>query len=176
MKILIIYLLFISFLFGCVTKKQIKIETTSTTTTSTTIFVEQKAEEVDEKDILSIFYKLVGFIKSRDIDGIISCYSEESTFLYDKSTNEKLLCYNDNKSVSGRESIAKQYKYMFKKRILDNIEFEVYQIDRDAKNPMIKFINAWQNSDYDVEERIFFVKENGKYKISNHLIGKKNDE
>lgn len=175
---LFLILILLSF-SSCVTKKGIenKVESPTTTTTTTSSTIQTiKAEQISNDDLLFIFNRLIKFIKDRDIDGILSCYTEEAIFLYDKDTPKKLVCFDNEKEVYGKNDLSKQYKYMFKTRILDNIEFEIYEINKNIANPMIKFINAWQNSDYDVEERIFFAKENGIYKINRHIVGKKNYE
>lgn len=169
MRNIITTLLVLLTITGFITKNKDKLELTTTTTTT----IEQKKSEIDEKDILEVFNKLVVSIKDRNMDGIASCYTDDAVFQYDSNTNNKFSCFNNHLSVNGVDSIIDQYKFMIKKRILDNIEFEVYAIDKNEGKPMLMFINAWQNSDYDVEERIFFKKVNGKYKIYLHLIGKK---
>ena len=166
LKRFFIFILIPILFLSCVTKRKTNIETTTTTT------VQKEIIKIDEKNILEVFNKLVLSIKKRDLEGIGSCYTKEASFLYDDTT-KKFSCYNNQKQVIGNAEIIEQYKFMFKNRILDNIEFEVYKIDTDIERPMIKFINAWQNSDYDFEEKIFFIKEEGKYKINFHIIGKK---
>ncbi|HPO49454.1 MAG TPA: hypothetical protein PLO89_03930, partial [Spirochaetota bacterium] len=156
------FFLFLSLVFiisGCVSKGEQKVEKTAVTTT-----IEKRSFDIDKDLLLEVFNKLVFYIKKRDLDGISSCYSKDSLFLYDDSTGN-FSCFNGLKQASGNDEVIEQYKYMFKKRILDNIEFEVYLIDANIENPSIKFINAWQNSDYDFEEIVYFAKEDEKYKI-----------
>ncbi|OHD26881.1 MAG: hypothetical protein A2086_10240 [Spirochaetes bacterium GWD1_27_9] len=170
MKNLTLIFIFL-FLFGCATKKQnikeVVITTTSTTTTTIT------EETISENDILLVYNKLIASIKQRDFAGIESCYAPDAGFIYDEKTSSKYKCFNGEKKVFGVENILSQYKYMFKNRLLDNIEFEVVKIFNTKEIPKIKFINAWQNSDDDLIEEIEFVKIGKLYFIKTHFIQKK---
>ena len=130
-------------------------------------------EQEDPDDILSVYYRLIEGIKYRNYDVILSCYSPDAEYSYDKNTGEKFKCYNNEKKVTGSEQIKEQYRYMFKKNILDRIEFEIIKADPDRKNPNIKYLNVWQNTDDDIVEMISFTRINGKYYISTHRVMKK---
>jgi hypothetical protein len=165
-KILKRFFLFITFLiflvsfFSCTTKNK------------EVVVKEEKADDITE-DILEIYNKLIDGIKHHDFEKISSCYTEDANYIYGDNTPAKYVCFNSEKKVNGINDIISQYKFLFKKYLLNKIEFEVYKIDRNSKNPSITFINVWQNSDDDLIELIEFKKINNQYFISNHLVQKK---
>jgi hypothetical protein len=141
-------------------------------------FVQETVKQVEKEapdDIKNVYYRLIQGIKARDMEKIASCYSKDCIYEYGNNTKKKFVCFDGNKSISGLENVMLQYKYLFKNRILDNIEFEIEYIDNKDNIPELAFINAWQHSDDNHMEILEFVKIDEKYFISKHIIKKKND-
>jgi hypothetical protein len=130
-------------------------------------------EKDDSNDILEVYYRLIDGIKYRNFEKILSCYADDATYSYGQNTGEKYICFNNTKNIRGIDNIRLQYGYLFKRNILDKIEFEIIKVDANKSDPNIKFLNVWQNSDDDVIEIIEFKKIQDKYFISGHRILKK---
>lgn len=153
----IIILVLICFLFSCNTIKQ-------------KIILENKD---NFEDIKEVYYRLIDGIKNKDYEKISSCYSNNAIYGYDINTGINFLCYNKEKQISGIEDILIQYKFLFKKKSFNKIEYEIEKIDSNI--PLIKFINLWQNADDNLIEIIEFTKIDNKFYISKHILQKNTD-
>lgn len=124
---------------------------------------------LSKEDMLIVYKRMIEGIKDRSINKILSCYSDSIKYAYDETT-KKALCYNGEKELEGKEELASQYGYLFKNKILDNIEFAIIDINESLLS--ISFINAWESSDHRFEQTIYFVENQGEYNIEKHIIHK----
>lgn len=119
------------------------------------------------EDMLAVYQRLIDGIRRAELDKILSCYAEEGSYGYSEENRRKFKCYNDEYEVFGIEPIESQYRYLFKKRLLDRIEFDVRVVNEEQL--YITFINAWARADYRVAETIYFEVIDSRYYIKRHL-------
>lgn len=127
--------------------------------------VVEKRGEAD--DMLAVYNRLIEGIRRADLDKILSCYSAEGSYGYSDRIKKRFTCFDDNYEVRGINNIESQYRYLFKNRLLDRIEFDVRKVDESELS--ITFINAWARADYSVAETIYFELINDKYYIKRHI-------
>lgn len=128
-----------------------------------------KIEKTDySADMIAVYEKLVRSIKKRDFENIKSCYLDDAVFTYGQSDFRQLRCFDGTFGIKGSDNIINQYKYLFKSRLLDSIEFEIIKINKD--NYTMKIINLWANSDFGVYEHLDFSIDSGKVLIASHTI------
>lgn len=125
----------------------------------------EKRGEAD--DMLAVYNRLIEGIRRADLDKILSCYSSEGSYGYSDRIKKRFTCFDDNYEVFGIANIESQYRYLFKNRLLDRIEFDVRKVDESELS--ITFINAWARADYRVAETIYFQRIDDKYYIKRHI-------
>jgi len=132
------------------------------------VIVEKESDY--SNDMIVVYKKLVSSIKKRDIDGIMTCYSDVAQYSYSDTVFSELRCYNNELNVTGVDTIRLQYGSMFRKKYLDSIEYEIINVNNSKKQ--LKIINLWANSDYGVYEYLHFDIIDGKFLIDSHSIVK----
>lgn len=106
-RTLLLTLFFIFTFFSC-THKEVKKETGKT-----------------KEKMLDVYYRLINGIKKRDLNIIASCYEQESSYQYHEELNHRFKCFNNEIKINGIDNVLNQYKFLFKSKLLDRIEFDI---------------------------------------------------
>ncbi len=164
MKIKYLIFIFIFFYFSCA-HKDIKNDIDK--------IIEKPLVENDTTDDIELLYKrLIDSIINKKLDQIVSCYTEDAVFQYSDKVEKNITCFDGSKKVIGIENIKKNYEYLFRKRYLNIIEYEIVKIYKHTTPPKIIFINLWLNVEYDFYEIIECTIIDKKYYITNHTVVK----
>lgn len=176
MKKRLIFYIILLFIFSC-THKEVKnnIEKDEVEIVDVEILdIEEKkiVEEDTTDDIEFLYNRLVDAIIKKKLDEIGKCYYEYAIFQYSDNVEKNINCFDGSKKIIGIENIKKNYDYLFKKRYLNRIEYEIVKIYRETNPKKIIFINLWLNVEFDFYEIMECILIDKKYYISNHTIVK----
>ncbi len=135
----------------------------------TAIIDEPVVKEETNGEIILLYNRLIAAIKQRDYETIASCYSDDAVYGYGYN-RYGLKTGAKSQQIVGRDNIVAEYDYLFKKRYLTNIEYDIMELNNKTKPYSIKFFNVWENTDFGVFHNITIDKLDNKYFITVHEI------